>query len=126
MKSLVLLLALAAFTTAATAQLRTIPKDAKLGELRHLQQMMVEIDGKAWQLSPGAQIRDADNRLVLPTALAEKSPVRYQVDHAGLVAAVRCQRGRCVPAVERCDGAVTRRGELGQQVSPGPGARPRD
>jgi hypothetical protein len=69
----------------ASAQLRTIPKEAGLGEMRHLQDMYVEIDGKSRQLSPGAQIRDADNRLVLPTSLAVKAPVRYLLDSMGLV-----------------------------------------
>ena len=73
MRSLLVLLALAAFTTAATAQLRSIPKEAKVGELRHLEAMVVEIDGKPRQLAPGAQIRDPDNRLLVPTSLAEKS-----------------------------------------------------
>ena len=85
MRSLLLLLALAAFTTAATAQLRSIPKEAKPGVMRHLQDMTVEIDGKSRQLAPGAQIRDSDNRLLLPTSLAGKSTVRYLVDGAGLV-----------------------------------------
>ncbi|HZO03132.1 MAG TPA: hypothetical protein VFB93_18200 [Burkholderiales bacterium] len=69
----------------ALAQLRTIPKEAKLGQLRHLQDMYVEIDGKPRQLSPGAQIRDPDNRLVVPTSLAERAPVFYLVDGMGLV-----------------------------------------
>ena len=62
------------------AQLRTIPKEAVLGQLRHLQAMVVEIDGKPRSLAPGAQIRDPDNRLVLPVSLVEKTQVRYLVD----------------------------------------------
>ena len=69
----------------AAAQLRTIPKEAKPGVMRHLQDMVVEIDGKPRQLAPGAQIRDADNRLLVPASLAEKSTVRYLLDGAGLV-----------------------------------------
>jgi hypothetical protein len=79
------LLVLAACSTTAAAQLRTIPKEAVLGELRHLESMVVEIDGKPRQLAPGAQIRDPDNRIVLPVSLAEKSQVRYLVDAAGMV-----------------------------------------
>jgi len=67
------------------AQLRTIPKEATLGEIRHLQEMIVEIDGKPRALSPGAQIRDPDNRLVLPASLAEKQIMRYLVDGSGMV-----------------------------------------
>jgi hypothetical protein len=69
----------------AVAQLRTIPKEAQRGEIRHLQSMVVEIDGKPQQLAPGAQIRDPDNRLVLPASLVEKSHVRYLVDGTGMV-----------------------------------------
>jgi hypothetical protein len=69
----------------ALAQLRTIPKDAKLGQLRHVQDVVVEIDGKPRRLSPGAQIRDPDNRLVLPTSVVEKLHVRYLIDGEGLV-----------------------------------------
>jgi hypothetical protein len=73
------------FATSAVAQLRTIPQEAARGEIRHLQAMYVELNGKPVQLSPGAQIRDTDNRLVLPTSLVEKFDVRYQLDGAGLV-----------------------------------------
>jgi hypothetical protein len=84
-KSVLVLVALTAFAAAASAQLRTIPKEAERGEIRHLQAMYVELNGKPLQLSPGAQIRDVDNRLVLPTSLAEKFDVRYLLDGAGLV-----------------------------------------
>jgi hypothetical protein len=70
---------------AAAAQLRTIPQEAKRGEIRHLQDMLVEIDGKQQRLSPGAQIRDVNNRLVLPVSLSEKSEVKYLLDTSGLV-----------------------------------------
>jgi hypothetical protein len=78
-------LALLMGVVAAAAQVRTIPKEAQRGEIRHLQDMYVELNGKPLQLSPGAQIRDADNRLVLPTSLVEKSDVRFLVDHTGLL-----------------------------------------
>ena len=80
--ALALLLSLAA---SATAQLRTIPQEAQAGTLRHVADMLIELDGKAGQLSPGAQIRDADNRLVLPTSLIERIEVRYLLDAGGLV-----------------------------------------
>jgi hypothetical protein len=69
----------------ASAQMRTIPKEAKVGEIRHLQSMEVEIDGRPEMLAPGAQIRDAENRVVLPASLAEKSHARYLVDGTGMV-----------------------------------------
>ncbi|WP_232502217.1 hypothetical protein [Azoarcus olearius] len=36
-------------------------------------------------LSPGAQIRDTDNRIVMPTAIAGEYKVRAQIDNAGQV-----------------------------------------
>ena len=70
---------------AALAQLRTIPADAKFGEIRHVQEMSVELDGKPQRLSPGAQIRDPDNRLMLPVSLSEKQSVKYLLDAQGMV-----------------------------------------
>jgi len=69
----------------AAAQLRTIPADAKRGEVRHLTDMLVELDGKQRRLSAGAQIRDADNRLVVPSSLVQKREVKYLVDAQGLL-----------------------------------------
>jgi len=85
MRRALALFALVAFAGLAAAQTRTIPKEAVRGDLRHLQAMYVELNGKPVQLAPGAQIRDADNRLVLPTTLVEKADVRYLLDGAGLV-----------------------------------------
>ena len=48
------LLAAALLVNPAAAQLRTIPADAKLGEIRHVQEMLVELDGKPQRLAPGA------------------------------------------------------------------------
>ena len=67
------------------AQLRTIPKEARPGVIRHLEAMIVELDGRARHLAPGAQIRDPENRLVLPASLVEKSAVRYLLDREGMV-----------------------------------------
>ena len=79
------LLAAALLANPAAAQLRTIPADAKLGEIRHVQEMLVELDGKPQRLAPGAQIRDADNRLMLPVSLSDKQSVKYLLDAQGLV-----------------------------------------
>jgi hypothetical protein len=76
---------LAVTCLAAWAQLRTIPQDAKRGEIRHLQEMMVEVDGRPVQLAPGAQIRDADNRIVVPTAVPPGTLVKYRVDANGMI-----------------------------------------
>ena len=73
------------FSFQAAVPVVELPKEAPRGEIRHVQGMYVELNGKPVQLSPGAQIRDTDNRLVLPTSLVEKFDVRYQLDGAGLV-----------------------------------------
>jgi len=83
MKRWIALLLLAA--PLASAQVRGIPEDARVGEIRHLQEMVVEIDGAAQQLAPGAQIRDASNRLIPPTAIPPGTRVKYLVDAAGQV-----------------------------------------
>jgi hypothetical protein len=80
-----LLFFLLLFVSGAVAQLRTIPKEAQYGEIRHLEAMVVELNGKPAQLSPGAQVRDPDNRLLVPTALTQKVGVGYVLDGGGLV-----------------------------------------
>jgi hypothetical protein len=80
-----LIVAAVMLAPAAHAQLRSIPADARPATLRHLQDMIVELNGKPARLSPGAQIRDSHNRLVLPSALAHSTVVRYQVDAVGMV-----------------------------------------
>lgn len=62
-----------------------IPDGAKRAEMRHVHDMLVEIDGKRELLAPGAQIRDAANRLVVPTAVPRATPVRYVRDGQGRV-----------------------------------------
>jgi hypothetical protein len=69
----------------ALAQLRTVPANAKRGEMRHLQDMTVQIDKTQARLAPGAQIRDIHNRLVLPAAIPARSIVKYQTDAQGMV-----------------------------------------
>jgi hypothetical protein len=71
--------------TLAHAQLRTIPADAARGTMRHVQENVVEVDGKRETLAPGAQIRDASNRIIVPTALPEGSLVKYRRDRDGAV-----------------------------------------
>ena len=75
-------------SVAAHAQVRTIPADAKRGTMRHLQDMIVQIDQTTTRLAPGAQVRDAHNRLVLPAAVPPGSVVKYKVDAMGHVAQV--------------------------------------
>jgi hypothetical protein len=72
-------------SAAVLAQLRTVPAGAKRGEMRHLQDMIVQIDQKRARLSPGAQVRDIHNRLMLPAAIPPGSIVKYLTDAQGMV-----------------------------------------
>jgi hypothetical protein len=85
LKSLITIALCAGFATLAWAQLRTLPQDAKGGKIRHVQEMIVAIDGVERRLAPGAQIRDGSNRLVLPMALPAGTPVKYLLDADGMV-----------------------------------------
>jgi hypothetical protein len=70
---------------AALAQLRTIPQEARVGTIRYLEPMTVELDGAPLRLAPGAQIRNTQNTLVVPMTLQEREQVRYLLDAAGMV-----------------------------------------
>ena len=84
MRALFVLL-FASLAIPAAAQLRTIPKDAQRAQIRHVQANVVELNGERAQLSPAAQIRDASNRIMLPTALPAGSLVKYRLDATGKV-----------------------------------------
>jgi len=55
----------------AVAQLRLppIPESSPRGYVRHLGEMAVAVDDKAMQLTAGAQIRDSQNLIIVPTAI---------------------------------------------------------
>lgn len=69
----------------AMAQMRTIPGDAKRAAIRHVQETVVALDGERALLAPGAQIRDTDNRLIVPTAIPEGVLAKYLLDAQGQV-----------------------------------------
>ena len=70
---------------AAQAQLRTIPADAKRATMSHVQGMTVELNGKKTEMAAGAQIRDANNMIVLPAALPSGSLIKFMPDAQGQV-----------------------------------------
>jgi len=76
-------LALAGAAVAQTAVLRTLPEDAKRGTLSHVRENLVSLDGRQLRLAPGAQIRGANNLIVVPTALPKDSLVKYQLNGSG-------------------------------------------
>jgi hypothetical protein len=87
-KRIAVFVLLAGFAIAAPAQLRTVPAEAKRGKIEHVQEMIVAIDGVKKALAPGAQIRDASNRLVLPVAIPAGTPMKYLLDADGMVSRV--------------------------------------
>ncbi|HEX5611050.1 MAG TPA: hypothetical protein VFX67_00230 [Burkholderiales bacterium] len=84
LRALFLTLAMAA-TLGAQAQVRSIPEAAKRAQMRHLQDTRVELGGKEMRLSAGAQVRDTANRIVQPSAVPERSLVKYTLDATGMV-----------------------------------------
>ena len=66
--------------------LRTIPAGAKKVEMTftgHFSRVIV--DEKSYVLSPGAQIRDIHNRLVLPSHIRGKYKVRVKLNNQGAI-----------------------------------------
>ena len=84
MRALFILL-LALIATPVAAQLRTIPKDARLAEIRHVQANVVELNGRQVQLAAGARIRDTSNRIIMPTALPAGALVKFRLNGMGEV-----------------------------------------
>jgi len=81
-----LLAALAALLAAsAGAQLRSIPPDALRGQLTHVTESIVTIDGRTMKLAPGARIRSQQNRLVVPAEVPRGTLVEYTLDRDRLL-----------------------------------------
>jgi len=76
-------LALAGAAVAQTTVFRTLPQDARSGYLSHVRENLVNLDGRQMRLAPGAQIRGANNLIVVPTALPKDSLVKYQLNGSG-------------------------------------------
>ena len=70
---------------AQTISIRTLPEDAKRGNLSHVRGNVMTLDGRETTLAPGAQIRGQNNLIVLPAALPRDSLVKYQVDREGVL-----------------------------------------
>jgi len=84
-KLLALLICVLAVPAAALAQVRQIPDSAKRGSIVHIQDALVEIDGKQMRLSPAAQIRNRDNLFIVPMSLPRGALVKYTLDGSGQI-----------------------------------------
>jgi len=76
------------FPAQAQFRVRTITPEAKRGVMSHVQAMTVELNGKLVSLAPGAQIRDARNLIIVPTAIPPGVLVKYLADGLGQVTRV--------------------------------------
>ncbi len=76
---------LALCSVAALAQpvTRNIPKDAKAGQLTHLQENVFSLDGQKVRLAAGGTIRGENDLLITPMTVKRDSIVRYTVDADG-------------------------------------------
>jgi len=74
---------LAGFAALAAAQMRSIPNDAQRAQMRHLYDTTMALDGRESRLAPGAQIRDASNRVVVPSSVAGTVQVKVLLDPDG-------------------------------------------
>jgi hypothetical protein len=84
-----------AVSVQAVAQVRSIPADARRGLLTHIEGTAVNLrepefyildsGGRTMQLSSGAQIRDASNLIIQPSAVPPRTLVKYTLDEAGYV-----------------------------------------
>ncbi|MGE5467476.1 MAG: hypothetical protein ACM3Y9_08640 [Ignavibacteria bacterium] len=72
----------------AVGQVRALPADSRRGQMDSVILGSVQIDGKTLPLSPGAQIRNESNLIVLPTTIQQPRPVRYTVDALGYVSRI--------------------------------------
>jgi len=75
--------AIAAAAAVAQGVFRTLPDDAPRGYLTFVAENVVKLDDTEKRLAPGAQIRGANNLIVLPAALPRNSLVKYQLDGDG-------------------------------------------
>ena len=84
-KLLILLICVLALPAAAMAQVRRIPDQAGRGNIVHIQDTTVEIDGRRMRLSAGAQSRNRDNLIIVPTSLPPGALVKYTLDGNGQI-----------------------------------------
>ena len=88
-RTLALCLILLVLSPPAFAQLRTIPPDAERGHIRHVQEMIVAVDGRNARLAPGATIRNQQNMVIVPMSLPQDGAVaEYQMDAQGQISRV--------------------------------------
>ncbi|MDR2000291.1 MAG: hypothetical protein LBP94_01995 [Zoogloeaceae bacterium] len=67
---------------------RILPENTKRGEFVVVDLTTAAINGQPMLMSPGVQIRDPFNMVVLPLQVQRLVPVRYQTDVSGAITKV--------------------------------------
>jgi hypothetical protein len=67
---------------------RTIPEGTVAGSMVVSSPTSASVNGQPMILSPGVQIRDPFNMMVLPGMIQQPVPVRYLTDPSGAIARV--------------------------------------
>jgi hypothetical protein len=62
---------------------RTIPSEARRGELTHVMQSVVSVNGQQMKLAPGALIYAQNNLTIVPSEVPRNSLVEYTLDRNG-------------------------------------------
>ena len=70
---------------AALAQVRQIPDSARRGNIVHVQDSIVEVDGRQMRLSASAQIRSRENLFIVPVSLPRGALVKYTLEDSGQI-----------------------------------------
>jgi hypothetical protein len=84
LRTLILAIGLAA-SLGALAQVRTIPADAKRGQIQHVEDTVIRMNGRVMRLSAGAQIRNTSNVIIQPASVPAGVLVKYTLDTQGYV-----------------------------------------
>ena len=74
-----------ASSLALAALPRLFPDDAAKANMQFSPTGVVQVKGETLRLSPGAQIRDTSNRIVLPSHIGGEYTVRMLLDKGGQV-----------------------------------------
>lgn len=72
----------------AQTSLRSIPAQAKKADMQPPRDNIVQLGGKPLRLSPAAQIRSAQNLIMMPSQVQQPAPVRYLTDDNGNVSKI--------------------------------------
>jgi hypothetical protein len=68
-----------------TGIVRMLPETSKTGTMLPPAHWQVQIDGQTHPISPGMQIRNELNMIILPTMVQAPVKVRYTTDYSGAI-----------------------------------------